>query len=709
MRSTTSLALILVLAFAFTSFASTVPSYDPSMIGGTPVMQRISELDDGHVALIQDMASFWGNSNQDILDSMAPAVTYDIINSANIGITDLSIYDHVLIEGNQPATFNTNVNANMGDFQAYVNAGGWLQIHFGTNAPIPPMMLWDGTSFNSAGNENSNFVGPDGAGHPALNGVVPPFLGNAANHGYVTGFPVGADIIVETSVGDPTYIDYNYGGGKVVATTMTLEFLWNNAYDSGQILWNTIDWMANHTPPGPVSFDLFPVVQDIPDGGGNVVYDAQLISTIGLMMPGLRYQTFVTLPNNQQMGPIDNIGWTLTPFMNIYVAGMTLNVPNYAPAGNYMLDAMAGNPNVPPQQLWDGFPFTKHPPVGAGLHEDFEDGLAQGFVWFVGDLGSYSIDGGYAKVNVFTETDDWGSGVYTGDTFGDFSSNSNMEFAQTIGNSAGLLFRGSGVNDAAYSGYAVYLSNGYYSAWVYTAGVPANIVGWTLDPAINQGVGALNNLQIDGTGSNFDITCNGTYIGSFVDGSIASGYAGFTCAYQNETWYDDLHATHVPAPNAIGPIEIGQLDPVLRDHMGNVITDAADYYVPGVAFDRSAEIAAENNFEFIPSDWVGSGFMIASEAGSSVSVPSQYALENAYPNPFNAATTVRVTLPEAADLTVSVYNVAGQLVATIADGNYNAGQHALTFDASNIASGLYFIQATVPGQLNATQKVMLVR
>jgi FG-GAP-like repeat/Kre9/KNH-like N-terminal Ig-like domain/Secretion system C-terminal sorting domain len=88
---------------------------------------------------------------------------------------------------------------------------------------------------------------------------------------------------------------------------------------------------------------------------------------------------------------------------------------------------------------------------------------------------------------------------------------------------------------------------------------------------------------------------------------------------------------------------------------------------------------------------------------------SGFQLHAAYPNPFNAATTISIVLPEPADLTVFIHNVAGQLVTTLANGQYVAGTHSLTFDASNLASGLYFIRATVPELLDQTQKVMLVR
>jgi len=94
---------------------------------------------------------------------------------------------------------------------------------------------------------------------------------------------------------------------------------------------------------------------------------------------------------------------------------------------------------------------------------------------------------------------------------------------------------------------------------------------------------------------------------------------------------------------------------------------------------------------------------------SAVTIPSEYSLETAYPNPFNPTTTISIALPEAADLTVVVYNVTGQLVATLANGQTNAGTHSYVFDASDLASGLYFVRAAVPGELDAVQKVMLVQ
>ena len=114
----------------------------------------------------------------------------------------------------------------------------------------------------------------------------------------------------------------------------------------------------------------------------------------------------------------------------------------------------------------------------------------------------------------------------------------------------------------------------------------------------------------------------------------------------------------------------------------------------------------DTNFEFPNSNW----FETSSEGSDAViTLPSEFAMDAAYPNPFNPTTTLEVALPEAADLTVAVFNVSGQQVATLHQGIANAGLHNLTFDASGLASGLYFVRATVPGHMDQMQKVMLVR
>lgn len=101
-------------------------------------------------------------------------------------------------------------------------------------------------------------------------------------------------------------------------------------------------------------------------------------------------------------------------------------------------------------------------------------------------------------------------------------------------------------------------------------------------------------------------------------------------------------------------------------------------------------------------------FEIAGEANGAAA-PSEFKLNAAYPNPFNNMTTVSVALPQTAELTVNVVNILGETVATLADGQFGAGTQEFVFNAAGMSSGVYFIQAQVPGELNAVQKVTLVQ
>lgn len=107
--------------------------------------------------------------------------------------------------------------------------------------------------------------------------------------------------------------------------------------------------------------------------------------------------------------------------------------------------------------------------------------------------------------------------------------------------------------------------------------------------------------------------------------------------------------------------------------------------------------------------WPSRGSFGTPVAGVGTGLPTVYAMHAPYPNPFNPTTTVTVALPRASELTVTVYNVAGQTIAELASGSFGPGEQRFVFDASSLSSGLYFVRATVPGELNTVRKLMLVR
>jgi hypothetical protein len=91
-----------------------------------------------------------------------------------------------------------------------------------------------------------------------------------------------------------------------------------------------------------------------------------------------------------------------------------------------------------------------------------------------------------------------------------------------------------------------------------------------------------------------------------------------------------------------------------------------------------------------------------------VSVPAEFALHSAYPNPFNPVTTISFSLPTESEILIQVYNLQGRVIETLTKGNMNSGYHAVRWNADAHSSGLYFVKM-VAGDYHQTQKLMLVK
>jgi len=89
-------------------------------------------------------------------------------------------------------------------------------------------------------------------------------------------------------------------------------------------------------------------------------------------------------------------------------------------------------------------------------------------------------------------------------------------------------------------------------------------------------------------------------------------------------------------------------------------------------------------------------------------IPLATSLEQNYPNPFNPSTTIRYGLPQRGAVTLAIHNTLGQVVATLVHGEKEAGYHEAVFDASGLASGVYFYRLTA-GSFVETRKLLLLR
>jgi len=89
-------------------------------------------------------------------------------------------------------------------------------------------------------------------------------------------------------------------------------------------------------------------------------------------------------------------------------------------------------------------------------------------------------------------------------------------------------------------------------------------------------------------------------------------------------------------------------------------------------------------------------------------LPTEFRLEQNYPNPFNPSTTIQFAVPKASQVTIKIYDVLGRRVATLVDEKYQPGTYKVTFEADELASGVYIYRIQADGFVNS-RKLMLLK
>jgi photosystem II stability/assembly factor-like uncharacterized protein len=89
-------------------------------------------------------------------------------------------------------------------------------------------------------------------------------------------------------------------------------------------------------------------------------------------------------------------------------------------------------------------------------------------------------------------------------------------------------------------------------------------------------------------------------------------------------------------------------------------------------------------------------------------IPKEYVLEQNYPNPFNPSTIIRYQVPINGIVTLKVFDVLGKVVRTLVDERQSAGSHSVSFNASDLPSGVYFYRLRV-GLFTNTRKMMVLK
>ena len=99
---------------------------------------------------------------------------------------------------------------------------------------------------------------------------------------------------------------------------------------------------------------------------------------------------------------------------------------------------------------------------------------------------------------------------------------------------------------------------------------------------------------------------------------------------------------------------------------------------------------------------------IAADENSVKNLPKEYALSQNYPNPFNPVTRIDYQLPEKNHVALRIYNILGEVVATLVDREMDAGYYSVNWDAGNLASGIYFYRLN-SGSFISTKKLILMK
>ncbi len=94
-------------------------------------------------------------------------------------------------------------------------------------------------------------------------------------------------------------------------------------------------------------------------------------------------------------------------------------------------------------------------------------------------------------------------------------------------------------------------------------------------------------------------------------------------------------------------------------------------------------------------------------------IPERFQLSRPYPNPFNESVTVDLELPRDCDMSLAIYNAAGQLIRNLYKGQNNSGTYHYTWDGKNhlgasVSSGVYLVKFSAPG-VQGVQKILLIR
>ena len=100
--------------------------------------------------------------------------------------------------------------------------------------------------------------------------------------------------------------------------------------------------------------------------------------------------------------------------------------------------------------------------------------------------------------------------------------------------------------------------------------------------------------------------------------------------------------------------------------------------------------------------------IIAVETHRGVSLPKEFELQQNYPNPFNPSTSIEYSVPSSEYVSLKIYDIIGNEVATLVNEQKSAGNYEVKFNASSLTTGMYIYKINA-GSFTKVRKMMLVK
>jgi plastocyanin len=141
---------------------------------------------------------------------------------------------------------------------------------------------------------------------------------------------------------------------------------------------------------------------------------------------------------------------------------------------------------------------------------------------------------------------------------------------------------------------------------------------------------------------------------------------------------------------------------------GNGTTNKTQHYT----FIDEAVNSGRYNYRLKQLDYNGNFEYFNLTEEISIGVPDKYFMSQNYPNPFNPITKIDYQLPYDGKVSLKIYDIMGREVAELFNGNQTAGNFTITFNAANIASGIYFYQIIAEGNgqtFTMTKRMILLK